>query len=106
MKKLIKNYNSFVNENVNDAANELGPQRKFSKENKYKFQMEYSEEIENKLKDYNFTFHVPDENVDKVEDKNFLVIDILNLSYSIESDENLDIRTIFPSKLDHILDNL
>lgn len=109
MKKLIKNYNSFIKENAEAPepieANE-GPRRQFSKENKYKFQMVYDEGVQKKLDEYNFAFHTPDENVDKVEEKNFIIIDVLNLTYSIEQDDNPDIRKIEPSRLDYILDNL
>ena len=113
MKKLIKNYNSFLKEAAPVPAPEQapeaeseGPKRMFSKENKYKFQMVYDEDVQKKLDEYNFSFHTPDENVDKVEEKNFLIIDVLNLTYSIESEDNPDIRKIEPARLDYILDNL
>lgn len=108
MKKLIKNYNSFIKENaeVPEPIENEGPRRQFSKENKYKFQMVYDEDVQKKLDEYNFAFHTPDENVDEVEEKNFLIIDVLNLTYSIEQDDNPDIRKIEPARLDYILDNL
>jgi hypothetical protein len=109
MKKLIKNYNSFLKESTQISTSEIedeGPKRMFSKENKYKFQMEYDEDVQKKLDEYNFTFHTSDDNVDVVEEKNYIIIDVLNLTYSIEQDDNPDIRKIQPSRLDYILDNL
>lgn len=83
--------------------NEPGPQRKFSKENKFKFQIKFDKGIVDKLTDYSFT---ADDAVKDVDKKNFIVIDIQNLSYYFEEEENSDIRTIDRSKLDNIFENL
>ena len=109
MAKIMKSYKVFLNEELTpptEEVNQPGPQRKFSKENKYKFQMEYDKDIEDKLMEYNFTFFTPDDNVEKDENKNFIIIDILNLTYSFDSDENSGIRMIDDNRLKTILDNL
>lgn len=109
-RNIIKKYDSFLKENVinedqnppvnpNEVIDQPGPSRKFSKENKYKFQIKYDKNIVDKLNDYSFT---PDE---KKKD-NFIIIDIQNLSYSFEAVENPDIRTIDTAKLDNIFENL
>lgn len=106
----VKSYKSFLNEadNIDQEQtpniNQPGPERKFSKENKYKFQLPYEKKIADKLNDYNFTFYKPEG--EKEGDQNFIIIDILNLTYSIITDENQDIRTIDASKLKHIMENL
>jgi len=107
MNKVIKNYKSFVNEAEESNkidVNQPGPERKISKENKYKFQLPFEKKIVDKLNDYNFTLYTPEG--EKEGDKNFIIIDILNLTYSITSIENPEIRSIDTSKLKHIMENL
>ena len=108
MEKLVKNYNSFVNEaaeeTVNQDVNQPGPERKVNKEFKYKFQLPYDKKVEQKLQDYNFTLYTPEG--EKNADKNFIVIDIQNLTYSLVADVNPEIRTIDATKLKHIFENL
>lgn len=103
----VKNYNSFIKEDVNQPTNDVnqpGPERKFSKENKYKFQMPYDKKVVDKLNDYSFEFYAPEG--EEVGDKKFIIIDILNLNYTIIGKENPEIRSIDSSKLKHILENL
>lgn len=110
----IKKYKSFIGEaaepEVNPAPiNEPGPERKYSKENKYKFQLGYDKKIVDKLMEYNFAYYVPDgdkEQSKPTPNSHFIVIDILNLNYSIVDKENPEIRTIDPSRLKHLLENL
>ena len=69
-----------------------------------KFQLPFEKKIVDKLNDYNFTLYTPEG--EKEGDKNFIIIDILNLTYSITSIENPEIRSIDTSKLKHIMENL
>lgn len=109
----VKNYKSFVGEaaepEVNPPMNEPGPERKYSKENKYKFQLAYEKKIVDKLMEYNFTYYVPDGEKEQSKpkpDTHYIIIDILNLNYAITDKENPEIRTIDPSRLKHLLENL
>jgi len=106
MKKTVKNYKSFVNETVeqNPNVNQPGAERKISKENKYKFQLPFDKKVVDKLNDYNFNLYTPEG--EKESEKKFIVIDIMNLTYSVVSIESPDIRTIEASKLKYILENL
>lgn len=116
MENTIKNYKSFLNESQETAPEPTpgppppGPERKYSKENKYKFQMEYDKKVVDKLNTYNFTYFVPDDQKDKVikpaTGTHFIVIDILNLNYAIVDHESPDIRFIDPSRLKHLLEGL
>jgi hypothetical protein len=118
-KSSLKNYKSFLKETVNpeDAveepkepvATDPGPERKYSKENKYKFQIQYDKKIVDKLNDYNFIYYVPEgtKNAGKpTKDTHNIIIDILNLNYSIVDSDYPDIRQIDASRLKHLLDNL
>jgi hypothetical protein len=68
-KKLVKSYNSFITEAAKTPAEnpatpkpvaEPGPERKYSKENKYKFQLPFDQKVVDKLIDYNFVRFVPE----------------------------------------------
>jgi len=110
MEKSIKDYSSFVNEtnkppvNPENDVNSPGPERAISKENKYKFQLPYEKKVEKKLLEYSFTFYKPEG--ENTNDKNFILIDIQNLTYSIVSDEVPGVREIDSSKLKFIFENL
>ena len=69
MKNIIKNYTSFLNEsdvqpNQDANLNRPGPERGNAKETKYKFQMEYAKNVEDKLIEYGFSFHTDDEKLE------------------------------------------
>lgn len=103
----VKNYKSFLNEDVNQPigdVNQPGPERKINKENKYKFQMPYDKKVVDTLNDYSFELYAPEGK--EVGENNFIIIDVLNLNYMITSTENPEIRSIDSSKLKHILENL
>ena len=115
----LKKYNSFIKESApveeeivpeyDGATADPGPERKYTKENKYKFQLSYEKKIADKLKDYNFTYYVPDEEKEvtiPTRSTHFIIIDILNLNYAIVGSENPDIKPIDPSKLKNLLENL
>lgn len=113
-KSILKNYKSFISESIeegvpslDDASNSPtpGPERKYSKENKYKFQIPYDKKIVDKLNEYNFIVYVPD-GEKEVKSSKFIIIDILNLNYSLIGEETPDVRHIDPSKLKNILENL
>ncbi len=117
MEKSVKNYKSFVKEAVDThpvqpepAPEEASPERKYSKETKYKFQLPYDKKVVEKLKDYNFIFYTPEgekEDITKpTKDTHNIIIDILNLTYSIVDNDYPDIRKIDSSRLKHLLDNL
>ena len=120
MEKSIKNYKSFLNE-ANESAPEPVPepapevdpniQRKYEKENKYKWQIPYGKKVVDQLNEHGFGFFVPDEDAtDAVtkptKDTHFIIINILNLTYSIVDHEYPDIRMIDTSRLKHIFENL
>ena len=116
-KSVLKKYKSFlikeevepVKEQAPPPPAEPAPNRQYSKENKYKSQMPYDKKVVDKLNDYNFIYYVPEgEKLDSQPKKgtHFIIIDILNLTYSIVDRESPDIRAIEPSKLKHILENL
>ena len=108
---LLKNYNSFINETAEpEKTIEPDPQeRRYSRENKYKFQLPYDKKVVNKLLEYNFTAFVPDggkEISTPKKDTHFIIIDVLNLNFSIKDDESPDIKFIDPSRLKNIIENL
>lgn len=118
MEKSIVNYKSFLN--LKESAsipepdpiemNDPGPERRYSKENKYKFQIQYTENTAKKLNDYNFTLYVPDDGKDGVtkpkKETHNIIIDILNLNYYIVDRDLPEIRRIDISKLKNLFDNL
>ena len=114
-KKNLKNYMSFLlketvkPEEAPEPVNDPGPERKYSKENKYKFQLPYEKKIVDKLNEYNFSYYVPDgeKEVGKPSPStHFIIIDILNLTYSVVGEQNPDVKTTDQSKLKNILENL
>jgi hypothetical protein len=116
-KKLVKSYYSFIKEAADDPVEqpvnqppvEAGPERKYSKENKYKFQLPFDQKVIGKLNDYNFVRFVP-EGEKETEQPNakthFIILDMLNLNYSVVEGEKEDIRPIDPSRLKQLLENL
>ena len=114
--KNLKNYMSFLLKETVDpepqkpvVVSEPGPERKYSKENKYKFQLSYEKKIVDKLNEYNFTYYVQDgeKEVGKPSPStHYIIIDILNLTYSVVDEQNPDIKSIDPSRLKNILENL
>lgn len=114
MDKNISSYKDFLRiKESNDIQEETPrdvPERRYSKENKYKFQIEYDEKIVEKLNEYNFTLYIPDEERESTskptKSTHNIVIDILNLTYSIVKGDNPDIRFIDMSRLRNLLDNL
>jgi hypothetical protein len=117
MENTIRNYKSFLKINESDdvvagaAPTEEGsPERKISKENKYKFQLPYDEKVVNKLNDYNFVSTIPDDQrgnvVKPTPATHFIIIDIMGPSYSIVDHQTEGIRMIDSSRLKNILENL
>ena len=117
MEKSVKNYRSFIKESADlpvepeqpVVPDESTPERKYSKENKYKFQLPYDKKVVDKLGEYNFTFYTPEgeKSVTKPnKDTHSIIIDILNLTYSIVESDHTEIRTIDSSRLKHLLENL
>jgi hypothetical protein len=113
MEKSIKNYKLFLK---NEAAaqeplpaSDPGPGRKYSKENKYKFQIDYEKDIVDKLIEYSFSYFVPEgeKEISKPsKDTHFIIIDILNLTYSVLDHDSPEIKNIDKSKLKHLLEGL
>lgn len=113
MEKSIKNYKSFLkNEAVEEQplpASEPGPERKYSKENKYKFQIEYEKDIVDKLMQYSFSYFVPDgekETSKPTEGTHFIIIDMLNLTYSVLDHDSPGIKNIDKPRLKHLFEGL
>lgn len=116
MEKSVKNYKSFIRESADTpepeqpvVPEEVAPERKFSKENKYKFQLPYDKKVVDKLGEYNFTFYTPEGEKPAskpTKDTHSIIIDILNLTYSVVDTDHPEIRTIDSSRLKHLLDNL
>lgn len=104
MEKSIKNYKSFINESAEEDVNQPGPERRISKENKYKSQLPYNKKVEKKLLDYNFALYTPEG--EKEADKNYIVIDVLNLTFSIVGEPLAGVKMIDESKLKFIFENL
>jgi len=116
-KKLVKSYHSFINEAadapveqpVDQSPAEAGPERKYTKENKYKFQLPFDQKVIDKLNDYNFVRFVPEGEKETGQPNaktHFIILDMLNLNYSIIEGEKEDIRPIDPSRLKQLLENL
>jgi len=119
-KSKIKKYSSFINEEVKPIVppeepteaptpSDAGPERKYSKENKYKFQLPFNQNVVDKLNDYSFVYHIPDGEKETSKPKkgtHFIVIDMMNLNYAVIEQENPDIRPIEPSRLKNLLENL
>jgi hypothetical protein len=81
----------------------------YPKDNKYKFQLHYDKKVVDKLGEYNFTLYVPDGEksvIKPTKETHNIIIDILNLTYSIVETEHPEIRTIDASRLKHLLENL
>ncbi len=114
-KRNIKNYKNFINESsVEDEpvqapiSEQNPPERRFTKENKYKYQLKSNKKLVDKLKEYNFNYYsmVEEDAIDEDESNNFIVIDILNLTYSIVDEKLQGVREIDPSKFKELLENL
>jgi hypothetical protein len=113
-KSTLKKYSSFVNEQAEPpveqpVSSDPGPERKFSKENKYKFQLPFNKNVVDKLNQYHFTRFVPEGDKDggvPKKDTHFIIIDILNLNYSVVEGAKEEIRMIEPARLKNILENL
>lgn len=115
----INNYKDFLRiKESNDEQNEIPqneipqdvPERRYSKENKYKFQIAYDKKIIDKLNEYNFTLYIPDEERESSakpsKSTHNIVIDILNLTYSVVEGDKPEIRDIDMPRLKNLLDNL
>lgn len=111
-KSSIKKYESFIKEakETVQPTSDPGPGRAMSKENKYKFQMTYDKKIADKLVEYGFTFYVPDDEKDKAtkptKGTHNIIIDMLNLTYSVVDNVHPEIKRVEPKGLDDILKNL
>lgn len=114
MEKNVKNYKSFLKESKNPPEQPIEeqdiPQRARPNENKYKFQIDFDQKIVDKLIEYNFNLYVPEEEKDNAtkptKKTHSIIIDILNLTYSIITGEASDVKNIDASKLKHLLSNL
>jgi hypothetical protein len=111
-KKSIKDFKSFVNET---ASEEVGPVRKFKgekggnqievdKENKYKFEIKYTKELEKSLQERSFVQMSSDD--EALSNKAFIVIDIANLSYTVTDKSNPGIKDIDARGLKNIFAGL
>lgn len=116
MENKIKNYKFFLKEAKEQPVSEpnqdmeVPPERKYSKENKYKFQIQFDQKTVDKLNEYNFTFYVPEGEKESGtkpnKDTHNIIIDILNLTYSVVDKEYPDIRQIDMNRLKSLLENL
>jgi hypothetical protein len=113
-KKSIKDFKSFVNETAT-TPEETGPVRKFKgekggkqievdKENKYKFEIKYTKELEKSLQDRSFSPMSPDG--EALNNKAFIIIDIANLSYMVTDKSNPGIKDIDARGLKKIFEGL
>lgn len=109
MEKNIKNYKRFLNESeevvMHDQPPTPGPTRSYSVENKYKFQLPWSKKTEEKLQEYGFTLASP-ENPTKPGKGAFIIMDIMNLNYTIVGEANQAIRPIDTTKLEDLIKGL
>jgi len=94
--QMIKSFSDFNNiyENTENEP------KMYSKENKFKRSIEYSDEVVDSLEQHNFTGD------DKNNEGEFIIFDILDKKYTLVNDEDDDIRPCNDDEFDHIMNNL